>query len=81
MPQMIRGKALVEQPLELGLEDCSEFWKAKVWGRVCLPGGRSSLSKAVAAEKQRLIKGCQVVLEWGKGALVGGGPPLHLQRL
>lgn len=67
--------ALVEQALELGLEDCLEFWKAKMWGRECLPGGRNSLSKGVAAERQRLVKGWQVVLEWGKGALVWGFPP------
>lgn len=53
----------MEQTLELGLEDCLEFWKAKVWGRQCLPGGRNGLSKGVAAKKQTLIKRWQVVLE------------------
>lgn len=51
----------MEQALELGLKDYLEFWKAKVWG--VLPAGRNSLSKGGAAEKQRLIKGWQVVPE------------------
>lgn len=39
----------MEQTLELGLEGCLEFWKAKVWGREGMPGGRGSLSRGVAS--------------------------------
>lgn len=39
------GKALVEQARDLGLEDCSEFWKTKLWGRKGMPGGKTAWAK------------------------------------
>lgn len=32
----------MEQARDLGLEDCLEFWKAKVWSGKGMPGGKTA---------------------------------------